>query len=120
VGLNARRPSAQPTGVAAALGSSDWAVRKAAAQVRSALQRMQKWRIVTLGASGGRSLTGPLRDDRRFPSTRWLPIPGATRKTLGSGICTSFKGHFLSRRAKPQLKYEWRTWLLGQRLEALT
>jgi len=33
VGLNARRPNAPPTGVAAALGSTDWAVRKAAAVV---------------------------------------------------------------------------------------
>jgi hypothetical protein len=43
---------------------------------------MQKLRIVTLGISGARSLTGPLRDDRRFPSTRWYPVPGATRTTL--------------------------------------
>jgi hypothetical protein len=43
----------------------------------------------------------PLRDARRFPSTRWYPVPGATRTTLGFGICPSFKGHFLSRRAKP-------------------
>jgi hypothetical protein len=32
---------------------------------------MSKLRIVTLGISGGRSLTRPLRDARRFPSTRW-------------------------------------------------
>ena len=30
---------------------------------------MQKLRIVTIGISGGRSLTGPFRDARRFPST---------------------------------------------------
>jgi hypothetical protein len=47
------------------------------------------------------SLTGPLRDARRFPSTRWYPVPEAMRTTLGFGICPSFKGHFLSRRAKP-------------------
>jgi hypothetical protein len=46
---------------------------------------------------------GPLRDAHRFPSTRWYPLPGATRTTLGFGICPSFKGHFLSRRAKTQL-----------------
>jgi hypothetical protein len=32
---------------------------------------MQKLRIVTWGFSGGRSLTRPFRDARRFPSTRW-------------------------------------------------
>ena len=31
---------------------------------------MQKLRIVILGISGGRSLTRPIRDARRFPSTR--------------------------------------------------
>jgi hypothetical protein len=31
----------------------------------------ESWRIETSGISGGRSLTGPLRDARRFPSTRW-------------------------------------------------
>jgi hypothetical protein len=31
---------------------------------------MGKLRIVTIGISGGGSLTGPLRDARRFPSTR--------------------------------------------------
>ena len=61
----------------------------------------KKLRIVTLGISGGRSLTGPLRDARRFPSTRWYPVPGATRTTLGFGICPSFKDHSLSRRAQP-------------------
>jgi hypothetical protein len=30
------------------------------------------------------------------------PYPGATRTTLGFGICPSFKDHSLSRRAKPQ------------------
>jgi hypothetical protein len=62
---------------------------------------MQKLRIVTLGISGGRSLTTPLRDARRFPSTRWYPVPGATRTTLGFGICSSFKDPSLSRRAQP-------------------
>ena len=65
------------------------------------LQRCKKWRIVALGVSAGGSLTRPLRDTRRFPSTRWYSVPGATRTTLGFEICPSFKGHFLSRRAKP-------------------
>jgi hypothetical protein len=55
----------------------------------------------TIGISGGRSLTGPLRDARRFPSTRWQPVPGATRTTMVLEICPLFKEHFLSRRAKP-------------------
>jgi hypothetical protein len=58
--------------------------------------------IVTLGISGGRSLTGPFRDARRFSSTRLYPVPGATRTTLGFGIRPSSKDHSLSRRAKPQ------------------
>jgi hypothetical protein len=57
--------------------------------------------IVTLGVSGGRSLTRPLRDARRFPSTRRYPVPGATRTPLGFGIQPSFGGHFLPRRANP-------------------
>jgi hypothetical protein len=63
---------------------------------------MQKVRIVTVGVSGGRSLTRPLRDARRFPSTRVNSLPGATRTPLGFGIRPSFKGPFLSRRAKPK------------------
>jgi hypothetical protein len=62
----------------------------------------RKLRIVTCGISGGEvAHRAVLRDTRRFPSTRWYPVPGATRTTLGFGICPSFKGHFLSRRAKP-------------------
>jgi SAM-dependent methyltransferase len=58
---------------------------------------MQKLRIVgmTFGVSDGRSLTRPLRDARRFPSTQRYSVPGATRTTLGFEICPSFKGHFL-------------------------
>jgi hypothetical protein len=33
------------------------------------------------------------RDARRFPSTRWYPLPEATRTTLGFGIHPSFKVH---------------------------
>jgi hypothetical protein len=58
---------------------------------------IQKLRIVTLGISGGRSLTGPLRDARRFPSPRWYPVPSATRTKLGIDICPSFKGLFFCR-----------------------
>jgi hypothetical protein len=63
-----------------------------------------------IGISGGGSLTGPLRDARRFPSTRWYPVPGATRPTLGFGIGPSFKGHFLSGddcEGRRQLRWEF-------------
>jgi hypothetical protein len=40
------------------------------ARARAGPTAVQKLRIVALGISGGRSLTGPLRDARRFPSTR--------------------------------------------------
>jgi hypothetical protein len=56
---------------------------------------------IALGVSGERSLTRPLRDARRFPSTRLYPVSGTTRTTLRFGICPSFKDHSLSRRAKP-------------------
>jgi hypothetical protein len=62
---------------------------------------MKTLRIVTVGISGGRWLTRPLRDARQFHSTRWYPVPGATRTPLGFGICPSFKYHSLSRRAIP-------------------
>jgi hypothetical protein len=61
------------------------------------------WRIVRLGISGGRWLTRPFRDAHRFPPTRWYPVPGATHTPLGFGLCPSFKGHFLSPRAKPNI-----------------
>jgi hypothetical protein len=40
---------------------------------------------------------------RRSPISlcTWYPVPGATRTTLGFGLCPSFKDHSLSRRAKP-------------------
>jgi hypothetical protein len=69
------------------------------ARARAGPTAVQKLRIVALGISGGRSLTGPLRDARRFPSTRLQPVPELRR--CGLGFCPSFKGHFLSRRAKP-------------------
>jgi hypothetical protein len=58
-----------------------------------ALQRCQKLRIVTFGISGGRSLKRPLRDARRFPSTRSYSVPKATRTRRQFGRCTWFKGH---------------------------
>ena len=71
------------------------------AQSSYTVQRCKRLRIVTLGISGWRSLTRPFRDARRFPSTRWYPVLTCTRTTRKFGICRSFKGHFLSRRAKP-------------------
>jgi hypothetical protein len=53
----------------------------------------QQLRIVTVGVSGGKSLTGPLRDARRFLSTRWYSVQETTRTALGFGICPSFKAH---------------------------
>ena len=67
----------------------------------NAKQRRKKLRIVTLVVSG-RSLTRPLHDAPPIPLYTTVPgVPGATRTTLGFGICPSFKGYFLSRRAKP-------------------
>jgi hypothetical protein len=54
---------------------------------------MQKLRIVTLGISGGSLLTGSL-------DTMLLRTGGYTYD-VGVWIFPSFKGHFLSRRAKP-------------------
>jgi hypothetical protein len=61
----------------------------------------KKVRIVTVGMSGGRSLTRPLRDARRFPSTRWYLVPEASPATLRFGSCPSFKDHICRPRAKP-------------------
>jgi hypothetical protein len=44
--------------------------------------------------SAGRSLTGPFRDARRFPSIRWCPIPRDTRTSLGFGIRPRVQGPF--------------------------
>jgi hypothetical protein len=54
-----------------------------------------------VGVSGGRSLTRPFRDARRFPSPQDCSPYGWPRSTRTFGICPSFKHHFLSRRAKP-------------------
>jgi hypothetical protein len=59
-------------------------------------------RTVGISDFGGRPLfTRPFRDARRFPSTRWYPVPRDTHTTLGFGTCPSFKGHSLSPRAEP-------------------
>jgi hypothetical protein len=55
---------------------------------------MQKLRIVTLGISGARSLTGPLRDDRRFPSTRRYPVPGGYVYDVGVWDLSMVQGTF--------------------------
>jgi hypothetical protein len=49
--------------------------------------------LVRGGGSRGRFAT-----PARIPSTRWYPVPGATRTTLGFGMCPSFKDHSLPRR----------------------
>jgi dynein heavy chain len=38
------------------------------------IHQLKRFRTGTLGIWGGRSLTGPVRDARRFPSTRWYPV----------------------------------------------
>jgi hypothetical protein len=59
--------------------------------VHMATAMEKKLRIVAFGVSGGRSLTRPLRDARRFPSTR-------TRETLSShGGPHTERGVWLSR-----------------------
>ena len=50
-------------------------------------------------------LTGPLRDARRFPSTRWCPVPGTTRTTPGFEICPSFNCQFLSPCQTSELRF---------------
>jgi hypothetical protein len=60
-----------------------WDITTRVYSVRSAMKKM---RIVTLGISGGRSLTRPFRDARRFPSTRWYLDPGAAQTMLGFGF----------------------------------
>ena len=71
------------------------------AHVEGAGQRtaMQKLRIVTVGISGGRALTRPFRDARRFPS--YTMVPRTEGYVYDVGVCPSFKDPSLSRRAKP-------------------
>jgi hypothetical protein len=49
----------------------------------------------------GRSLTRPFRDARRFPSTRLLPVPRATRTTCNLWIFTLVQGPLSAARANP-------------------
>jgi superfamily II DNA/RNA helicase len=51
----------------------DAVLRRRAAEAAESgeVQRRKRGRIVTVGVSGGGSLTRPFRDARRFPSTRW-------------------------------------------------
>jgi hypothetical protein len=67
------------------------------------VQRRNKSRIVTVWISGGRSLTRPSRDARRFPSTRWYLVLTSTRTPRKFGICPSSKEHF--RRTSPTVRY---------------
>jgi hypothetical protein len=62
----------------------------------------------------GRSLTGPLRDARRFPSTRWYPAPGATRTTLGFGFVHRSRAIFC--RAVPNPKVTIRNFFIAVHL----
>jgi hypothetical protein len=71
-------------------------------------------RIVTLGISGGRSLTRPFRGVPRFPSTGWDPVPRTTRTPRKLGRCPSFKGPFLSPRAQ-LLRYDSQRFLSAAR-----
>jgi hypothetical protein len=73
-----RRASAAARAAAAPRGRRPHA--RPAAQVSAALTAMEKWRIVTGGVPGGRSLTGPFRDARRFTSTRSTPYRGRHEK----------------------------------------
>jgi hypothetical protein len=83
----------------------EWRARVAPAKRRtppqSAGRAASAYRIVTCGVSGGRSLMRSLRGARRFPSTRWYPVPGLRVRRWDMEVCPSFKGHFLSPRAKP-------------------
>jgi hypothetical protein len=72
----------------------------------------KRLRIVTAGLSGGRSLTLPLRDASRFPSTRWYPVPRATptrRESLGF----VYRSRTISCRAVPNLNVTSRNILIA-------
>jgi hypothetical protein len=62
--------------------------------VSSTIQRCKKLRIVTVGVSGRGSLTGPLRDSRRFPATRWYFVPGANAYAVGVWDLSIVQGPF--------------------------
>ena len=76
--------------------------RAASCTVVAPAERRTTWRPVALETPGGRdSERGRYVTSRRFPTTRRYFVPGATRTTLGFGICPSFKERFLSHRAEP-------------------
>jgi hypothetical protein len=58
----------------------------ACATLGVSMKVLQRLRIVTAGVSGGRSLTGQFHDARRFPSTRWYPVPVAPVRRWGLGF----------------------------------
>ena len=66
-----------------------------------AWQVMQRIVTATVAVSGGGSLTRPLRDARRFPTTRWYPLYGVPSyrglhvRRWGLGFVHRFKDHFL-------------------------
>jgi hypothetical protein len=63
---------------------------------------MQQLRIVTLGISGGRWLTGArFATPAGFPRHDGTPYRGLRVRRWGLGACPSFKDQSLSRRAKP-------------------
>jgi hypothetical protein len=69
-------------------GSSTWLL--------SPYTAMKKLRIVTLGVSGGRSLTRPFRDARRFPLETIVARTEGYTYAANVWIHPSFKGHSLS------------------------
>jgi hypothetical protein len=93
-----RRDSASAAAASASAVASQllfsFAVNKATRQVHTA---MNKLRIVTIGISGGGSLTGAATpaDSPRLdgtPGTGYYRVPGATRTTLGFGILSIIQG----------------------------
>ena len=59
--------------------------------------------IVTIGISEGRMLTRPIRDARRFPSTRWYRAPGTGLRVLRWGLRFVHRPRAIFCRAVPNL-----------------
>ena len=74
-------------------------VEKGYSQVRR--RDANKSRSVTLGVSGGGSLTRLFRDARRFPSTGLYPVPRAACTARNAWALSIVKGPFSVRRARP-------------------
>jgi hypothetical protein len=74
-----------------------------AAAMDKVMQRMQHSgeTIVTFRGFRGRSLTRPFRDARRFPSTRWCPVPGGGYAHDVAGFVHRSRIISLSRRVAP-------------------